>query len=109
MLVQAFRVFIDTMYSTSLLLAGSPEKAAAAADAVGFVWVAAAPELVTGEIRDLAEANNVQPTKTCGFWLGSRGANNEVGQKASANEKVIYHLHGEFSITVSEMRLKRTC
>ncbi|THH09623.1 hypothetical protein EW146_g8636 [Bondarzewia mesenterica] len=70
------------------------EKFAQEADRVGFVWVEPTPNLVVGEIRDKAAINGVQAIRTGGFWFGTKGADGQVGQRASPNEKVFYHLHG---------------
>ncbi|UZJ55963.1 hypothetical protein CBS101457_005283 [Exobasidium rhododendri] len=60
-----------------------------------FVWVEGLPdEAVQGEIRRIAKLQNLKPTRTCGFWYGERDGGGGVGQRATAGEKVVYHLHG---------------
>lgn len=92
----AYRSYIDIMYSTSVSTTIPPEKRDADVEAkeYGFVWVDAAPEYVTGEVKEIAEKNNVSPARTAGFWYGQRGADGKAGQNASINERVIYHFHG---------------
>ncbi|KAI9000461.1 hypothetical protein BD414DRAFT_504520 [Trametes punicea] len=60
-----------------------------------IVWVEpAAPDLIVGEIRDLAEMNGVKPVKVAGYWGGPIGSDGVPGQRASPEERVIYHFHG---------------
>ena len=97
--VRAFRVFINVLYSTSLLPSTPLEKLAENAAALGFVWVEPAPEeLIVGEVRELAEKNKVKAERTGGFWIGPRGPDGEHGQRASPDEKVVYHLHGKHRV-----------
>ncbi|OSC98290.1 alpha/beta-hydrolase [Trametes coccinea BRFM310] len=64
-------------------------------DASSIAWVdPAPPELIVGEIRELAEKNEVKLAKIGGFWLGSKGPDGVAGQRAKPEERVIYHLHG---------------
>lgn len=93
-IVKSLRVKFDAM-----LMAGFPpeqdlREAAASADSLGFVWVNASPDLVVGELHELAALNGVEAQTTSGYWYGKRGSDGKVGQKAAADEKVIYHLHG---------------
>lgn len=64
------------------------------ADENGFVWVDPVPDLITGEIKGMAELNNVQPVRLGGCWVGKRGGDGKAGQRAQPGEKVIYELHG---------------
>ncbi|KAJ6504210.1 alpha/beta-hydrolase [Mycena vitilis] len=68
------------------------EKLALSADKTGFVWVELRPELVVGEILRFAGLNGVGPARVGGFWYGSKDG--PVGQRASADEQIIYYLHG---------------
>ncbi|KAI9061124.1 alpha/beta-hydrolase [Trametes sanguinea] len=64
-------------------------------DASSIVWVEPAPpDLIVGEIRELAEKNEVKSVKIGGFWLGPKGPDGVAGQRAKPEERVIYHLHG---------------
>lgn len=94
LIVSGFRAFIDILYSTALMQPPSLEKAAQDAQKLGFVWVDPAPELVVGEIKEMAEANGVEAKRIAGFWYGPRGSDGAAGQKAEPGEMVIYHMHG---------------
>lgn len=60
-----------------------------------FVWVGGLPdELIRGEVRSTMKLQNIKPTRTCGFWYGERDGGGGVGQRSTAGEKVVYHLHG---------------
>ncbi|KAL7278968.1 hypothetical protein ACG7TL_006800 [Trametes sanguinea] len=64
-------------------------------DAPSIAWVEpATPDLIVGEIRELAEQNGVEPVKVGGFWLGPKGPDGVAGQRAKPGERVVYHLHG---------------
>ncbi|OCH88430.1 alpha/beta-hydrolase [Obba rivulosa] len=94
LIVKAMRTGLGIMFNTSLINPVSPDTYAASAETSGFVWVDPAPALVVGEIQDMAQINDVQAQKACGFWYGPRGPNSAVGQRASKDEKIIYHMHG---------------
>lgn len=60
-----------------------------------FVWVEGlSDDFVRGELKRMLEIQGLTTVRTCGFWYGERDGGGGVGQKASPNEKVIYHLHG---------------
>ncbi|TFY69113.1 hypothetical protein EVJ58_g611 [Rhodofomes roseus] len=82
------------MYNTEPMGGQSLEQCAVDAEKTGFVWVDPAPELVVGEVKQMAEDNQVEAVKTGGFWYGPRSPNGAVGQKALKGEKLIYHMHG---------------
>lgn len=94
LMVNVLRSYINILYDTELMSAHPIEQYAADAENTGFVWVDPTPELVIGEIKQMAEHNQVEAVKTGGFWYGPRSPNGAVGQKALKNEKVIYHMHG---------------
>ena len=62
--------------------------------ALGFVRVKAAPELVIGEISEIAKQNGVEAKDIGGFWYGPRDSNGDVGQRASPKDRVVYYFHG---------------
>ncbi|KAI8980045.1 hypothetical protein BD414DRAFT_509007 [Trametes punicea] len=65
------------------------------------VWVEpAAPDLIVGEIRELAEKNGVKPVKVGGYWGGPVGSDGVAGQPASPEERVVYHFHGGAHVCV---------
>jgi hypothetical protein len=65
---------------------------------VGMVWIDAKPELIVGEIKDLAERNKVGVEQVAGYWYGKRDpTTGRVGQRAGPDEKVMYALHGAWN------------
>ena len=62
------------------------------------------PDLVVGEIRELAEKNGVKAEKLVGFWLGPTGPDGVAGQRAHPEERVIMHFHGMPLFLLSRMR-----
>ncbi|EMD35344.1 hypothetical protein CERSUDRAFT_116141 [Gelatoporia subvermispora B] len=96
LMVKFIRAYIGLMFNTTLPPSPPPAIIAASPSAqeMGFAWVDPAPDLVTGEIRDVAEINGVKPEKSSGYWYGPRGPDGAPGQTASKGEKVILHMHG---------------
>ncbi|KAI0075549.1 alpha/beta-hydrolase [Panus rudis PR-1116 ss-1] len=92
--VRLLRPLLKIRYQTALPTPTPLTKFESDAKALGFVWVKATPDLVVGEIRELAEKNGVKAERVGGFWYGPRGPDGEVGQPASPGEKVVYHMHG---------------
>ncbi|KAI0073107.1 alpha/beta-hydrolase [Panus rudis PR-1116 ss-1] len=88
------RVYCNLLWDTGILPPTPLSEYEPNAKTLGFVWVKATPELIVGEISELAEKNEVKAERTGGFWFGPRGPDGEVGQRASSDEKVVYHLHG---------------
>ncbi|KAH9942785.1 alpha/beta-hydrolase [Amylocystis lapponica] len=86
LIVHGWRAFLDIVYATSL--PEPPAEAVRTAPSSGFVSVDAAPDLVVGEILELAELNHVKPVKTSGYWCGPRGPSGEVGYKAVPGQKM---------------------
>ena len=88
---------IDTIITASFktglrpdpVVEGSPEE-------TGCVWTDPIQEqFVVGEVKAMAETNNVKPVKVCGFWYGKKGSDGKYGQRAGPGERVLYYLHGE--------------
>ncbi|KAH9934331.1 alpha/beta-hydrolase [Fomitopsis serialis] len=100
-IVKLVEVYLDFMYATEIIRGPSLQESSETAEATGFVWVEATPDLIIGDILQMAEKNHVEAVRTGGFWHGPRGTNGEVGQKAAKGEKVIYHLHGGGYVTGS--------
>ncbi|EED83466.1 predicted protein [Postia placenta Mad-698-R] len=92
--VTAFRAFVHGMFMTALVPLPYPKEDKPDPKEPGIAWADPVPDLIVGEISDYARANQVDAVRTPGFWYGPRGPNGEVGQKASPDEKVIYHFHG---------------
>lgn len=86
------------MYQTSLPAPIPLAKSEQNAKALGFAWVKASPELVVGDVGEFARKNGVQAERTAGFWYGPTGPDGDVDRRASPDEWVIYHLHGEFPV-----------
>lgn len=96
--VTAFRAFVHGMFMTALVPLPYPKEDKPDPKEPGIAWADPVPDLIVGEISDYARANQVDAVRTPGFWYGPRGPNGEVGQKASPDEKVIYHFHGEYTL-----------
>ncbi len=88
------RTWIDTTWKTSLAPPPPLPQNEQDANSLGFVWVNPSPELVIGEIAEIAKQNGVKAERVGGFWYGPRDSNDRVGQRASPGERVVYHLHG---------------
>ena len=97
LIARVSRTIIDILVQTSLPKPPLLSECDKNALKLGFVWIDATPDLVVGEVREVAEKNGVQAERTAGFWYGSRGPNGEVGQRADTRERVVYHFHGECS------------
>lgn len=68
-------------------------------DEVGLVWIDAKPELIVGEIKEMAEMNKVDVEHVAGYWYGKRDPETgKVGQRAAPDEKVMYALHGAWNV-----------
>ncbi|PIL25980.1 hypothetical protein GSI_11734 [Ganoderma sinense ZZ0214-1] len=93
-LTHLFRTVIGMMFQTSLPAPAPLSTFEKNASTLGFVFVEATPELVVGEVADIAEKNGVKAERTGGFWYGPRDDKNGVGQRALPGERVVYHLHG---------------
>ncbi|EJF61521.1 alpha/beta-hydrolase [Dichomitus squalens LYAD-421 SS1] len=94
LMVNIVRSVIGSWYQTSLPSPTPLDVLAKDAKKTGFVWVKETPELIVGEILELAEKNGVQAVRRGGFWYGPRGPDGEPGQRASPDERVVYHVHG---------------
>ena len=95
--IRALEVYVDILYATSLGQNTAPSEARATRS--GLVWIEPAPpELIVGEVRDIASTNGVHSVRVAGFWYGPRGAGGQKGQKASPGERIIYHLHGQYGL-----------
>ncbi|KAH9849888.1 alpha/beta-hydrolase [Lenzites betulinus] len=59
-----------------------------------FTWIQGVPEdLITGEVRRLAEITGVRPAKVAGYWLLKEDTHWDT-LKAKPGEKTVIHLHG---------------
>ncbi|KAJ6462316.1 alpha/beta-hydrolase [Mycena vulgaris] len=73
-----------------------PEQIAASSTAseTGFTWVdPLAEEQIVGELKQLADLNDVQAVRTAGYWYHASGENTGAVKMALPDEKVIMHLH----------------
>ncbi|KAF7346239.1 Integrase catalytic domain-containing protein [Mycena sanguinolenta] len=94
LIVSCLGVFLNILYSTSLLPSPPIEKLAKDGADAGFVWIEATPSLIHGDVSEKARKNGVEAVRTGGFWFGERGADGKAGQKAGPDELVFYHFHG---------------
>ena len=95
LIVTLIRNAASVVYNTGLPAPTLPEVCEKDAHALGFVWVEAAPELIIGEVHDLAEQNGVKAVRVAGFWVGPRSPSGKADYRALPDERVIYHFHGE--------------
>ncbi|KAI9442749.1 alpha/beta-hydrolase [Lactarius indigo] len=58
------------------------------------IWVEPTPQLINAEIRNLADAANVEPVTIPGYWIDNADMNTGIGAPPRPGEKVIYALHG---------------
>ena len=96
MMARVVRTWIDTTWKTSLDPPPPLPHTEQDATSLGFAWVEPTPELVVGEIAEIAKQNGVEPQRVGGFWYGPRDVSNRAGQKAAPGETVIYHIHGAY-------------
>ncbi|KAJ7768321.1 alpha/beta-hydrolase [Mycena metata] len=94
LIVEIINAATAIMSETHFPTPESLDKLALSANKTGFVWVEPTPDLITGEVLHFAKLNGVAPATIGGFWYGLKGLDNSVGQRASPDEKLIYHLHG---------------
>ena len=95
LIVTLIRNAASVVYNTGLPAPTLPEVCEKDAHALGFIWVEAAPELIIGEVHDLAEQNGVKAVRVAGFWVGPRSPSGKADYHALPDERVIYHFHGE--------------
>ncbi|KAI0370323.1 alpha/beta-hydrolase [Pilatotrama ljubarskyi] len=95
LIVRLLRASMAVMYATTPQSSIPLEACARDAEKLGLVWIEPIPDdLVVGEVKEMAETNEVRPAKTGGFWYGPRGPDGKAGQCAAPGEIVIYHFHG---------------
>lgn len=64
------------------------------ADHAGLVWIDPNPNLVVGEIKELAQLNKVEVARIAAYWYGERDpSTRKVGQRAAPDEIVVLALH----------------
>lgn len=68
---------------------------------VNGVWVAAANDLVTGDLKALARIADVSSIRIPGYWIHKKGTSIKVSSPPSSGEKVVYQLHGGAYIRLS--------
>lgn len=68
---------------------------------VNGVWVAAANDLVTGDLKTLAAIANVSSVRLPGYWIHKKGTSIKVASAPRPGEKVIYQLHGGAYVRLS--------
>jgi len=95
-ILHVFQAYVNILFSTAIESPARPNENDPDAARKGLVWIDPSSDLIVGDIRNLAKANNVEAVRTPGYWYGPRGSNGVAGQKAKPGEKVVYHFHGEF-------------
>lgn len=73
-----------------------------------FVWVEPVDEsLIRGEVKRIAEINNVKPARIPGYWLGQGLEKLDVIPQAEEGEKTILHFHGGgFTVRIHPIFIK---
>ncbi|KAK0495007.1 alpha/beta-hydrolase [Armillaria luteobubalina] len=56
--------------------------------------IEACPQLVVGEIKEIARVNDVQSESTAGFWYTHKSFEGPMDRMAGDDEMIIYHIHG---------------
>ncbi|KAI0348524.1 alpha/beta-hydrolase [Trametopsis cervina] len=95
-LVRVLQVIVPAFFDTASFdfARTDPRKFAKDPEAVGLVWLDAKPQLIVGEIKELAERNKVTVEQVAGYWYPKKDpATGRVGQRAGPDEKVMYALH----------------
>ncbi|KAJ7855946.1 hypothetical protein B0H14DRAFT_3644752 [Mycena olivaceomarginata] len=101
LILQAVKALVQLFFDIGFPVSTGydPEKIASspAASESGFAWVdPLIHDQIVGELKELADRNDVQAVRTAGYWFYASSANiGGVGQ-ASSDEVVILHLHSSF-------------
>jgi acetyl esterase/lipase len=61
---------------------------------VNGVWVGAANDLVTGNLKLWTNIANVESIPVPGYWTHKEGSSIDIASAYQPGEKVVYHLHG---------------
>ncbi|KAK0459245.1 alpha/beta-hydrolase [Desarmillaria tabescens] len=62
--------------------------------------IEACPQLVVGEIKEIARVNGVQSETTTGFWYTQNNFEGPVDRMARDDETIVYHIHGLLVLTI---------
>jgi hypothetical protein len=93
---RALKFAIYALYQVGFPPAGNPERDSKNPSESGFVWVDGVPPgLITGEIAEMAKANEVEPMRRYGYWYGARDEQGRHGQRARKGERVLMFSYGE--------------
>lgn len=90
--VQLYRIAGGIAYNFGLK--PTPSDAVLREPSSGVVIIEPVPDLIVGEVQELAERNHVKPVQILGYWYGTKGPSGEVGLEAPPEEKVLYYFHG---------------
>ncbi|TFK20767.1 alpha/beta-hydrolase [Coprinopsis marcescibilis] len=69
-------------------------RAIAPGKGVNGVWIEGAGNLITGDLKKLAEHASVSPTNLPGYWIHKKGTDIKVAAAPQPGEKVVLNLHG---------------
>ncbi|TDL22602.1 alpha/beta-hydrolase [Rickenella mellea] len=100
-LVRLIRYFTGINDRIFTLQACPDHRAITGGKGVKGVWVEPVPNFVTGQVKEWADQANVRPVRIPGYWQDKKGYHFSVGQKPTADEKVLYLLHGGGYIALS--------
>ncbi|KAJ7631967.1 alpha/beta-hydrolase [Mycena polygramma] len=90
--VYGLQAVVDAMYKIGFAPSKDPE---AFKSQPGFACVNGIDlDMVVGHVASAAKLNNMSPATICGYWSGKTGAESTDGHPASAQERVLYVLHG---------------
>lgn len=87
------------IYESSLPTGIGPIKACPDSDSITKskiatgIWCEPKPELITGRVKQWAEAAKIEAVRVPGYWYSSPRSDVAVGVSARPNEKVFYHFH----------------
>ncbi|TDL22625.1 alpha beta-hydrolase [Rickenella mellea] len=100
-LVRLTRYFMGINYRIFTLRAVPDHRAITGGKSVKGVWVDPVPNFVVGQVKEWADQANVKPIRIPGYWQDKKGHSFSIGQKPTADEKVLYLLHGGGYIALS--------
>ncbi len=94
---KAIREYIDTFFVT-----GFPSPPISRCDYTCSP-IEACPQLVVGEIKEIARVNDVQSESTTGFWYTQNLFEGPMDRMAGDDETIIYHIHGLLALTIGKV------
>lgn len=90
--INALRKFIEVLWAVGHGIAESLPSSE------GLVKIEALPRgLLVGELKELAERNEVGNEVTSGYWYQRKDRVGKIDESANPDEKIVYHIHGKHS------------